>query len=206
MPRISGVALAPAIRTVMIFIDGGYLRENLKKKWGVQKDEFSIKGFESLIGHRLLPHVPGRWEHIRTYYYDAIIDESTIEEIEEEEREKLKRKREKQKAFFSKISDLPFCDVRLGRLVYSEKEGFRQKGVDIRMTIDMLSKAYDGHYEFAILVAGDGDFESLVDAVKDAGRRVIGAYYQDNISPKLREMFDLRIILTREALPPADAQ
>lgn len=202
MPRVLGSALTSPIRPVMIFIDGGYLRSSLKKEYGIEKDEFTIESFESLLGHKLLVHVPGRWERIRTYYYDAIIDESTIKEIEEEEREKLKRKREKQGAFFSKISDLTFCDVRLGRLVYSEKEGFRQKGVDIIMTIDMLSKAYDGHYEFAILVAGDGDFVHLVDAVKDAGRRVIGAYYQDNISPRLRESLDLRIILTKADLKP----
>ncbi len=105
-------------------------------------------------------------------------------------------------AFLKLFYHLPFCDVRLGNLVYSETEGLRQKGVDIKMAIDMLSKAYDGHYEFAILVAGDGDFVHLVDAVKDAGRRVIGAYYQDTVSLNLQKSFDQHIILTKADLKP----
>jgi len=186
----------------MVFIDGGYLREDLKKRYGKEKDEFTIESFGSLLGHKLLPSV-SRSERIRTYYYDAIIEESTIEKVKDrEERKELREKREKQKAFFRPFYDLPFCDVRLGRLVYSKKEGLRQKGVDIKMAIDMLTKAYDGHYEFAILVAGDGDFADLVEAVKDAGRRVIGAYYKDNVSPELQKSFDYRIILNKGDLKP----
>lgn len=157
--------------------------------------------FQNLLYGKLLANVSG--EHIRTYYYDAIIDESTIDECEKEEKEEFRKKRGKQKAFFCTINDnLSFCDIRLGHLVHSKRKGLRQKGVDIKMAIDMLTKAYDNHYEFAILVAGDGDFVYLVDAVKDAGRRVIGAYYEDNVSPDLKESFDQRIILTKADLKP----
>jgi len=68
------------------------------------------------------------------------------------------------------------------------------------MAIDMLTKAYENHYEIAILVAGDGDFVDLVEAVKDAGKRVCGAYIPDHVSDKLRESLDLRIDISEEIL------
>lgn len=172
----------------MVFVDGGYLREYLKKRWG--NDEFTADGFDDLIYHIILNMFRGNVEAeiIRTYYYDAMADEAD------------KEKREEQKAFFSKIRQVPFCTVRLGRLIKTGKQGYRQKGVDTLMAIDMLSKAYENHYEIAILVAGDDDFVDLVEAVKNAGKRVIGAYIQDNVSNQLLESFDIRVNLTEQIL------
>ena len=68
------------------------------------------------------------------------------------------------------------------------------------MAIDMLTKAYANQYEIAMLVAGDGDFVDLVEAVKDAGKRVYGAYIFEHVSEVLFESFDLPIVLTREYL------
>ncbi|MBS7648435.1 NYN domain-containing protein [Candidatus Bathyarchaeota archaeon] len=79
------------------------------------------------------------------YYYDTIVDETEQE------------KRQEQNSFFSIIRSMPLCTVRLGQLIKTE-EGYRQKGVDILMAIDMLSKAYENQYDITILLAGDGDF------------------------------------------------
>ena len=130
----------PSYRRVMIFIDGGYLRECLKRKFG--NDTFSLNGFQDLVYYLINCVKYGRIEGelIRTYYYDAIVDETE------------KDKRQAQKNFFSTLSNVSFCTVRLGRLIKT-KGGYRQKGVDILMAIDMLTKAYENHYEIAILVA-----------------------------------------------------
>ncbi len=94
------VGPTPANRRVMIFIDGGYLRGELKERYRTEKDEFTIESFEKLIRNKLLPNVPIRGEHIRTYYYDATIDDSTIKKVEDEkERERLREKMEKQWLF-----------------------------------------------------------------------------------------------------------
>lgn len=174
-------------RSVMIFVDGGYLREGLKKEFG--DDRISLGGFKVLVNHLIgrVGNARIRGELIRTYYYDAIVDESE------------KKKRQEQSSFFNQMQNLPLCTVRLGRLVKTA-EGYRQKGVDIMMAIDMLSKAYANHYEIAILLAGDGDFVDLVEAVKDAGKRVYGAYLAEHVSKDLRESFDLMITLTEEEL------
>lgn len=177
----------PSYRPVMIFIDGGYLREGFKKEF--PDDRISIEGFQSLVNYLvgLVGYGNIKGELIRTYYYDAIVNETE------------KEKRVEQNLFFARMRNVPFCTVRLGRLKKT-REGYRQKGVDILMAIDMLSKAYANHYEIAILLAGDGDFVDLVEAVKDAGKRIYGAYLEKQISEDLLDSFDLAITLTKERL------
>lgn len=72
---------------------------------------------------------------------------------------------------------------------------FRQKGVDTLIALDMLSKAYENHYDSAILVAGDDDFLDVVHAVKNAGKKVYGAFFEKHISQDLKDSFDRRIHL-----------
>ena len=166
---------------------GGYLREGLKKEFG--DDRISLEGFQGLVHFLvdLVGYANIKGELVRTYYYDAIVDESE------------KKKRREQSLFFDMMRHVPFCTVRLGRLIKTG-EGYRQKGVDIMMAIDMLSKAYANHYEIAILLAGDGDFVDLVEAVKDVGKRIYGAYVAEHVSKDLLESFDLAVTLTRENL------
>jgi len=185
MPFASGPS--PSYRQVMIFIDGGHLRKYLEEKW--QSDEISGNGLQELtfelLGHVRFGNVVG--ELIRTYYYDAIVGE--------DEREL----RQKQNESFRRLH-IPFCTVRLGRLKKTEKEGHRQKGVDILMAIDMLTKAYENHYDIAIVVAGDDDFVDLIEAVKDAGKRVLGAFIPGRVSEKFMQSLDVQIPLSESTL------
>jgi len=171
----------------MIFIDGGYLREGLRMNF--KDDRISVEGFQNLIWYlmNLVGYGNIKGELIRTYYYDAIVNESE------------KEKREEQKLFFDTLRAAPFCTVRLGRLVKTV-EGYRQKGVDILMAIDMITKAYENQYDIAILLAGDGDFVDLVEAVKDAGKRIYGAYLEEHVSKDLLERLDVRVNLPENVL------
>jgi uncharacterized LabA/DUF88 family protein len=172
----------------MVFVDGGYLRQYLKHKW--KNDEFSTGVFQQLVRELVgMVHFGSiLGELIRVYYYDAIVDE----------REKTER--ERQQKFFDELRQLPLCAVRLGSLVKSSKEGYKQKGVDILMAIDMLSKAYEKHYEIAVLVAGDGDFVDLVEAVKDTGVRVYGAYIESHVAKTLLDSLDNYVRISEETL------
>lgn len=61
------------------------------------------------------------------------------------------------------------------------------KGVDITLARDMLIHAFSGHFDTAILVAGDGDYVPLVNEVKRHGRRVVLAFFDcPALSPELR--------------------
>jgi uncharacterized LabA/DUF88 family protein len=84
----------------------------------------------------------------------------------------------------------------LGRLIETKGET-RQKGVDVLMAVDMLSKGYMKHYDIAALIAGDDDFLDLIYAVKNlAGRRVFGFFFGHNVSARLKDCFDVENKLT----------
>jgi uncharacterized LabA/DUF88 family protein len=53
----------------------------------------------------------------------------------------------------------------------------KSKGVDIALTKDMLSHAFLGNYQNAVLIAGDADYIPLVEEVKRRGKRVFLAFF-----------------------------
>lgn len=68
------------------------------------------------------------------------------------------------------------------------------------LAIDMLTKAYEKHYDIALLLAGDGDFVDLVEAIKDTGKSVCGFYIPKHVGEKLLNSFDCCIELTDDRL------
>lgn len=173
------------LRKVMIFIDGAYLRKGFYEIFGHDKINFAkLKDF--LIRIRISRRLEG--ELVRVYYYDAIVEPSD-------------EKYEEQWKYFDEIRKTPFYQLRLGRLVKTEEGTYRQKGVDILMSVDMLTKAYQNHYDIAVLVGGDDDLVDLVNTVKDlAGKRVYGFYFPKSISKRLLGSLDERIPLEKSKL------
>jgi uncharacterized LabA/DUF88 family protein len=63
-------------------------------------------------------------------------------------------------------------------LVFKKPSGAaKSKGVDITLTKDMLSHAFQDHYEDALLIAGDADYIPLIEEVKRRGKRVFVAFF-----------------------------
>ena len=125
-------------------------------------------------------------ELIRAYYYDGRADPK-------EQREKY----DEQERYFAKIRKNKSYELRLGRQVKTE-DGDRQKGVDILLTLDMLSKGFLRHYDIAAFLGGDDDFQDLIYAVKNlVGRRVFGFYFSHNTSREMKESFDVEIVLDK---------
>ena len=71
------------------------------------------------------------------------------------------------------------------------KNSGRSKGVDIALATEMLSNAFRDNHEIAVLVAGDGDYVPLVEAVKRLGMAVY-IWWLDNgvLSPALKRASD----------------
>ncbi len=64
--------------------------------------------------------------------------------------------------------------------VFRRPTGDRKaKGVDIALTKDMLSHAFLGNYDAAVLVAGDGDYVPLVEEVKRLGKLVFVLFFRE---------------------------
>ena len=60
------------------------------------------------------------------------------------------------------------------------KRDKKSKGVDITLARDMLGHAHQDHYDIALLVAGDGDYVPLVDAVKKTGKIVALSFFAEH--------------------------
>jgi uncharacterized LabA/DUF88 family protein len=72
-----------------------------------------------------------------------------------------------------------------------------EKGVDVMLVTDMLVLAHRNIYDVAVLVAGDRDYLYAVRALKDMGKRVEVAAFDDSCSRELGLTADQMISLTR---------
>lgn len=167
---------------VMIFIDGSNLYHSLKGHF--RKTDIDIGKFcQKLLQKRRL---------IRVYYYNAAVGRR-------EEPERYRR----QQAFFASISAIPYCEIRLGRLVYNNWPNSPpyEKGVDIQLTTDLLTHSFKNNYDVAILVAGDSDYVGAIQAVKDNGKNVeVALFGKEQTSRPLREVTDRVITIDRRLL------
>ncbi len=59
----------------------------------------------------------------------------------------------------------------MGRLVTHGQEEV-EKGIDVRLAVDVLKLSWSRAYDTAILISHDGDFADAVLAVKEMGRHV----------------------------------
>ena len=70
--------------------------------------------------------------------------------------------------------------------VFSKPKNRSGKGVDIQMTVDILSNIYQGNLESVFLVSGDGDYEPVLAECRRMGKQVYVAAFSNGLSPKLR--------------------
>jgi uncharacterized LabA/DUF88 family protein len=84
-----------------------------------------------------------------------------------------------------KIEGIEPYEIRTGRLIKSVKSqssvSYRQKGVDVFISTDLVAKACSPQYDPAVLRTGDDDLLDAVKAVKEMGRRVHGVYFPQHI-------------------------
>lgn len=102
-------------------------------------------------------------------------------------------------ALRGKISNI---EVRLGRLK-RVAGGFTEKGIDVHVAVDMLTRAFQNHYDIAALVSGDSDYVPVVKTLREAipgDREIVNAFVTGSGSRELMDCCDWRIELTRDWL------
>jgi len=164
---------------VAVFIDGSNFYHGcanaLPEGTRVDLERFAAK----LVGQRQL---------IRVYFYTAVV-----------RREDGEERYQGQQRFLERLRHLRYFQVKLGRLM--PRQGtVVEKGVDVNIAVDMLKYAVSNAYDTAILVSGDGDFATAVEAVKDLGRHVENAYFETGRSQELQRVCDRFIRLDAEYL------
>ena len=167
---------------IMIFIDGSNLYHSLKTFF--KRTDLDIgKLCNKLLEKRRL---------VRIYYYNAKVGL----------KEEPERYRDQQR-FFASVNAIPYSELRLGRLVYSNWPNSPpyEKGVDIQLATDMITHSFKNNYDVAVLVAGDNDFVSAVQAVKDNGKHLeVALFGKERTSLQLRETADNIISINKRLL------
>ena len=75
-------------------------------------------------------------------------------------------------------------------MLYQNKEGSPEKGVDIGLAKEMLVNAFNQNFDIGFLIAGDKDYLELVYEVKRYGPNIFGGFFKEGLSPELRLAFD----------------
>jgi len=159
----------------MIFIDGGYLRKALNDKYG--NDHFNIHNLADACVDFFTDARSSRIIQ-RIYYFDGEVLDKTLPRYVEDKR------------FHDELRKYSFVEIITGDLIQTP-DGWRQKGVDLLIGINMLTKAFLDHYDCAILVAGDRDFKQLVTTIKNqTGKRVYGVYLFEDIPEDFKTTYD----------------
>ncbi len=148
---------------VAIFIDGSNLYHSLKnnfKRVDLNFAEFTRK----LCGQRHL---------IRTYYYNVLQDSTQRSEAHREQQE-----------FLDTLRKTPYLELRLGTTKLSQGIPV-EKGIDVMLATDLLYFASNNSYDIAVLVSGDADFSYTLQVVKNMGKHVEVAYFENAASRDL---------------------
>jgi uncharacterized LabA/DUF88 family protein len=167
---------------VMIFVDGSNLYHSLKNHF--RRTDLDLGKFcRKLLQRRQL---------VRIYYYNAKVGQKQEPELFKQ-----------QQAFFASVNAIPYTELRLGRLVYTNWPSVPpyEKGTDVQLATDMITHSYKGNYDVAVLVAGDNDFAGAVQAVKDNGKHVeVALFGKLGTSQELREVADRVIEINARTL------
>lgn len=137
----------------VVLIDGGYLAKVLET---FGRPPFDFEKFSDLICQK------AGCERIRTYYYHCRPYQSNPPTPAE------KTKYAEFSKFEAYLKKIPRLDFRPGRL---QRIGgtFRQKGVDVCLSVDLVKLSCKGIIDKAILITGDSDFVPAVNVAKEEG-------------------------------------
>ncbi|MBS3085941.1 NYN domain-containing protein [Candidatus Pacearchaeota archaeon] len=176
------------MKRVVLFIDGSNFYYGLKSIYGEDKE---LHNFNFLkLGEKLAD----KRDLVRVYYYNAPLDYKNNPE-----------KYAKQQKFFDKVKATDKVKLILSRLQKRKIKGtdryyYAIKGDDIHLASDMIKGAYEGMYDVAVLVSGDGDFIPAVNIIQEKGKLVENAYFKQSLSWHLKQECDKSIKLTKEIL------
>lgn len=163
-----------------IFIDGGYLRALLKKHNNFSLDYLKFSNKISKVINA---------ERLRTYYYDC------LPILKEENKTHYNNKNN----FIFKLMQLSRFEVKLGELQLI-RNVYKQKKIDVMMSLDIAKKCFEKQIQYAVLIAGDSDFVPSVEEAKNYGAIVYLFADKDSLNKELFNKTDEFYFLDKEFL------
>lgn len=173
---------------VHVFIDGSNLYHRLVELLGHARLGNYSHFLEGLMNKNQ--------ELVGATYYIGKINSNTGATPKEKSRSKLLY--EQQEKFLGWLKE---CGIEY-KLGYFQTDGKTEKGVDVKIAVDMIKFAYENKYDTAFLISGDGDLVDAVDLVKTLNKTVYNLifYKQNNpsFSYRLRKACDKYFYINKQ--------
>lgn len=166
----------------VILIDGGYLYRILKDKFNSYDIDF--EKLPTAICRMLSLNL------LRTYYY-------TVMPIKRKNNKEDEIRYSQRQKFITKLKKIPRFEVKLGKLQLIGGQ-FKQKMIDVLISIDMIKKSYNHEIKHIILIAGDSDFVPAIKSAKDQDVIIHLFYHPSSVHNELLEEVDEPHIINEE--------
>jgi uncharacterized LabA/DUF88 family protein len=181
----------PSLGRMMVFVDG----ENLVQRFQAMVSEGRELREDAKIAYEKdiyvwSPHLtvkPGLNLVVRTNFYTyAFGDDNRIQLIKDE---------------LKKLQSGQYSDPRiqwvgggplnsLYPVVFKKERGKKAKGVDIQLTVDILSNVYKDNVDAIYLVSGDGDYKPVLEEAIRHGKHVYVAALSSGLNKELKNCAD----------------
>ncbi len=167
-----------------VFIDGGYLNKVLKNYFNAINVDY-IKFCNTICENLNL-------SRLRTYYYHSL---PIIRKGNKDD----ERRHDKMQKFLISLNRLPRFEVKLGKLQLIGGQ-FKQKMVDVLMSIDIIKKSIGGNIKHIVTLAGDADFVPAIKTAKDNDIIVHLFYHPSSVHNELLDEIDELHVISKELI------
>ena len=159
----------------MVFIDGSNFYHSLKSNFKSANLDIGKFCDWAAAGSNL----------IKTCYYNAPL-------FQREDPKAYK----KQQVFFESLRRIKRLELLLGRLEKRPNNQKAEKGVDVKLAVDLVTSAFYNKYDIAIIVTNDADFVPAIKAVQEGGKSVYNVSFPKSKSYHLNMVCDKTLTVT----------
>jgi len=171
----------------IILLDGSNFYHRLKDKELNFKNllKFNYKDFaEWLSGDRKI---------VATIYYIGLVRK----ELGNTKSEKLVSNQQKLFAYLKKQG----WEIKTGYMMKHEKD-YKEKGVDVKLAVDILDFAYQNKYDTAIIISSDTDLIPAINRAKELKKKIEYIGFAHRASFGIQRYANISRLLTKSDLEP----
>lgn len=171
-------------KRMMVFIDNTNIFKRIEElnKTYLDGDKWP-KSYDPLYLAKVLT---GNRQLVKTYFYCAPPPDYLKKSINS----KGKIIYWLQMSYYEEIKKLKNVELKYAYLT-GPKDDLHEKNLDSQLTSNMQQLANEDAYDVAILIAGDGDYQSVIEAVKKIGKKVEIVYFRGCAPLSLIQLCDV---------------